>query len=273
MILVTGATGNVGHNVVEQLLAHGQAVRAMTRDPSRGHFPEGVEVVAGDLSQPESLPAALDGVEGVFLFPVHGQLRSFVDLAGRGGVERIVLLSSASVTTQPPNPIAVAHLESEQIVAAGTVPWTFVRPGAFMTNDLQWAPQIRAESVVRAPYGGANLAPIDERDIAAVAVAALLGEGHAGRDYVLSGPESLSQAERVKLIAEVLGRDIRFEEQTPDEYRQAMADRPPQIVEAFLAMLASRSGQAAEVLPTVAEVTGRPAFTYRQWVEHHRDDF
>lgn len=273
MILVTGATGNVGHNVVEQLLAHGQDVRAMTRDPSRARFPDGVEVVAGDLSRPDSLPAALEGVERAFLFPVHGQLRSFVDLASRGGLERIVLLSSSSVTMKPLNPIGQAHSESEQAVAAGTVPWTFVRPGAFMTNDLRWARQIVAESVVRGPYGGANSAPIDERDIAAVAVAALIGEDHAGQDYVLTGPESLSQAERVKILAEVLGRDIRFEEQSTDEYRRAMADRPSQIVESLLAMLARQAEHPAEVLPTVAEITGRPAFTYRQWVEHHRDEF
>jgi len=273
MILVTGATGNVGHNVVEQLVTHGEAVRAMTRDPARARFPEGVEVVAGDLSQPESLPAALEGVDRAFLFPVHGQLSDFVALAGRGGVQRIVLLSSSTVTVTPLSSIGQSHADSEQTVAAGDVPWTFVRPGAFMTNDLRWVPQIKAESVVRAPYGGATSAPIDERDIAAVSVSALLGEEHAGRDYVLTGPEALSQAERVKLLSEVLGRTIRFEEQTPDEYRQAMADRPPEIVETLLAMLGGQASRTAEVLPTVALVTGRPAFTYRQWVEHHRADF
>lgn len=273
MILVTGATGNVGHNVVEQLVEQGQAVRAMTRDPARARVPEGVEVVAGDLSRPESLPAALQGVERAFLFPVHGQLRSFVDLAGQVGMERIVLLSSASVTAKELNSIGQAHTEAEQTVAAGTVPWTFVRPGQFMTNDLRWAPQVKAESVVRAPYGTATSAPIDERDIAAVAVTALLGEGHAGRGYVLSGPEALSLAERVKLLAEVLGRDIRFEEQTPDEYRRANAGQPAQTVETRLATFARQAGQTPEVSNTVAEVTGRPAFTYRQWVEHHRGDF
>jgi uncharacterized protein YbjT (DUF2867 family) len=273
MILVTGATGNVGHNVVAQLLEQGQAVRAMTRDPGRAHFPEGVEVVAGDLSRAESLPAAVYGVQRAFLFPVHGQLRTFVDLADGYGLERIVLLSSSTVTTRPLNSIGQAHADSEETVAAGRVPWTFVRPGAFMTNDLRWAPQIKAESVVRAPYGAATSAPIDERDIAAVAVAALLGDGHAGRDYVLTGPESLSQAERVKLLGEALGREVRFEEQTPEEYREAMADRPPQVVETLLGLLARQVGATAEVRPTVAEVTGRPAFTYRQWAEHHRADF
>ena len=273
MILVTGATGNVGHNVVEQLLGQGEAVRAMTRDPARARFPDGVEVVAGDLSQAGSLPAALKGVDRAFLFPVHGQLRSFVDLAGRCALERIVLLSSSSVTMKPLNSIGRSHADSEQTVAAGEVPWTFVRPGAFMTNDLRWAPQIKEESAVRAPFGAASSAPIDERDIAAVSVAALLGEGHAGRDYVLTGPEALSQAERVMLLSEVLGRTIRFEEQTPDEYRQAMADRPREVVETLLAMLGGQAARTPEVRHTVADVTGRPAFTYRQWVEHHRADF
>src|ERR1700680_668219 len=219
MILVTGATGNVGRNVVEKLVAEGQEVRALTRDTARARFPDQVDVVSGDLSRPETLPAALKGVERAFLFPVPG-LEGFLDLARRSGVDRIVLLSSSAVTTEHPSAIARVHLGNEQAVAQSGLPWTFVRPGAFMANDLRWAPGIKAEGVVRAPYGDATTAPIDERDIAAVVVTALLHDGQAGPSYALTGPDSLTQIERVQILAAALGQALRFEEQTPGQFRQ-----------------------------------------------------
>jgi uncharacterized protein YbjT (DUF2867 family) len=273
MILVTGATGNVGRNVVEQLLAEGQEVRALTRDAARARFPDQVDVVSGDLSRPETLPAALDGVERAFLFPVPGQLEGFLDLARRSGVGRIVLLSSSAVTIEHPSPIARAHLDNEQAVALSGLPWTFVRPGAFMANDLRWAPQIKAEGVVRAPYGNATTAPIDERDIAAVVVTALLHDGQAGCSYTLTGPESLTQIERVQILATVLGRALRFEEQTPGQFRQQMSRLPPYVADSLLELLASRVGTTAEITGTVRQVTGRPPHSYRQWAAHHRADF
>lgn len=273
MILVTGATGKVGRNVVEQLLAVGQEVRALTRDTSRARFPDQVNVVPGDLSRPETLPAALDGVERAFLFPVPGQLEGFLDLARRSGVERTVLLSSSAVTMEQPSTIARGHIDNEQAVARSGLPWTFVRPGAFMANDLRWAPQIKAEGVVRAPYGHAATAPIDERDIAAVVVTALLHEGHAGRSYPLTGPESLTQIERVQILAAALGQALRFEEQTPDDFRRQMSRLPPHVADGLLELLASRVGTTAQVTGTVRQVTGRPPRSYRQWADHHLADF
>jgi uncharacterized protein YbjT (DUF2867 family) len=272
MILVTGATGNVGRNVVEQLLAEGQEVRALTRNTARARFPDQVDVVCGDLSRPETLPAALDGVKRAFLFPVPG-LEGFLDLARRSGVDQTVLLSSAAVTMEHPSPIARAHIDNERAVALSGLPWTFVRPGAFMVNDLRWAPQIKAEGVVRAPYGDAATAPIDERDIAAVVVTALLHDGHAGRSYTLTGPESLTQVERVQILATALGQALRFEEQTPGQFRQQMSRLPPLVADGLLELLASRVGTTAEVTGTVWQVTGRPPHSYRQWAIHHLADF
>jgi uncharacterized protein YbjT (DUF2867 family) len=274
MILVTGATGNVGRNVVAQLVAGGLEVRALTRDPARArtYLPEGVEVVAGDLTRPETLPAALTGVERAFLFPVHGHLHDFLEIGRRQGLERVVLLSSSSVTQEPPNAIGTWHAESEAAVAASELSWTFVRPGAFMTNDLRWMPQIESGGVVRAPYGQAAMAPIDERDIAAVAVAALLQDGHAGQAYTLTGPESLTQVERVAILASVLERDLTFEEQTPEELRQQGAGSSP-ISETLLGLLAERVGKRAEISDVGPRVTGSPAHTYAQWADHHRADF
>jgi uncharacterized protein YbjT (DUF2867 family) len=265
MILVTGATGNVGRNVVEQLLAEGQEVRALTRDTTRARFPGQVDVVSGDLSRPETLPAAFDGVKRAFLFPVPGHMEGFLDLARRSGTDRVVLLSSSAVTMEHPSPIARTHLDNEQVVNLSGLPWTFVRPGAFMANDLRWAPQIKAEGIVRAPYGNATTAPIDERDIAAVVVTALLHDGHAGRSYTLTGPESLTQIERVQILAAALGQALRFEEQTPSQFRQQMSRLPPFVVDGLLELLASRVGTTAEVTGTVRQVTGRPPYSYRQW--------
>jgi len=141
-ILVTGGTGNVGADVVRQLLDAGERVRVLTRDPDGHTWPDGVEVVRGDLNRPETLPAALAGVGRALLFPAAGGAGGFLDAAYPAGLRHVVLLSSASVTLPTPGYIGERHLRLERAVAASGLPWTFVRPGAFMTNDLAWAPQI-----------------------------------------------------------------------------------------------------------------------------------
>jgi uncharacterized protein YbjT (DUF2867 family) len=273
MILVTGATGNVGRNVVEQLLAAGEVVRALTRNPAGAGLDSAVDTVFGDLSRPETLAGALRGVERAFLFPVHGQLQAFLDIAKDNSVDLVVLLSSSSVIMDQPNSIARLHIDSEEVVQSSGLAWTFVRPGAFMTNDLRWAPGIKAGGVVRAPYGEAAASCIDERDIAAVAVAALQNDGHAEKSYTLSGPESLTQVERVDLLSEAIGRPVRFEEQSPDAFRQQMSAMPSHVADSLLGLLASSVGTTAPITDTVQEVTGRSPHTYRQWAAHHVADF
>ena len=271
MILVTGATGNVGRHVVAQLVEAGEKVRAIARNPGRAAFPDGVDVVRADLSDPSTLSDALAGVRRAFLFPVSGATEGF--LARADDLERLVLLSSAAVTYDEPNEIALRHLEPERALAASGLQWTFVRPGAFMTNDLQWAPGGKA-GVVRAPYGGAAVAAIDERDIAAVAVRALLDDTHVGKAYELSGPESLTVADRVRIIGEVLGREVRFDEQDPAEARAQMSRYVPErVVDGLLTMFASLVGTTAPVLPGVRDVTGRDPHTYAEWVALRRADF
>ena len=156
--------------------------------------------------------------------------------------------------------------------------WTHVRPGMFMTNTLSWAPSIRTGDVVRQPYPAATAAPIHEADIAAVAVAALLDpERHAGAAYALSGPEALSQLDRVRILAEVLGRPVRFEEQSRDQARADLLASPwmnERLADSLLDMLAASNGVAdGLVLPTVGDVLGRPPRSFVDWVEDHRDAF
>lgn len=273
MILVTGATGNVGRHVVRGLVEAGQPVRALTRDPDRAALPAGVEVVRGDLTRPESLTGALDGVDRVSLFPVPEAVQGFLDVASRAGVRRIVVLSSAAAASS--NGIGRRHLAVEQAVEAAGAEWTHVRPGAFASNALwNWGPSIRAEGVVRAPYGDAAVAPVHEADIAAVITTALLEEGHTGRRYELSGPQSLTHREQVEILGRAIGRDIAFVELSPEQARERMLRTVPEpVVDALLGLWAAAVGVPATVLPTVEQVTGHQARSFAQWAAEHADRF
>ncbi|GAA5192206.1 NAD(P)H-binding protein [Rugosimonospora acidiphila] len=274
MILVTGGTGNVGREVVRQLLDAGERVRVIARDPSRAALPEPAEVVPGDLTRPETLPAALEGTDRAFLFPVFAGLEGFLDAARRVKLAHVVLLSSSAVSYPTANWIGDQHRALEEAVAASGLPWTHVRPGGFMTNDLAWTRQIINEGVVRGVYGRSASAPVDPRDIAAVAVRALLDGGHAGRAYELTGPQSLTQLDRVRTIGEVIGRPVRFEEQPREQFAAQLRQRMPEpAAEFMLDLLASMEGATAEVLPTVEEVTGRPAYSYAEWIRHWMTEF
>jgi uncharacterized protein YbjT (DUF2867 family) len=277
-LLVTGATGRVGRQLVSQLLDTNAQVRAMTRNPDAAGLPPEVEVVRGDLTDPASLEGGLDGVDAVFLLwtaPASAVPAAIDRIAGH--TRRIVFLSSPHQTPHPlfqqPNPMAAMHAEIERTIDAAGLRWTFLRPGMFAANTLLWwAAQIRAGDVVRWPYADAPTAPIDERDIAAVAVRALLDTGHEGKDYVLTGPQSLTQREQVETIGEVIGRPLRFEEMTPDEARREWA-APPPVVGMLLNAWAAALGQPALVTSKVEEITGRPPRTFRDWVGDHAQEF
>lgn len=275
-ILVTGATGNVGGSVVTQLLERGIVPRVLTRDPGRAAFPPGVEAVKGDLAAPETLPAALDGVEQMFLFAVGGTGPAVAAAAKAAGVRQVVFLSSMAVVGAGArsNPIGRLHAEIEDAVRDAGLRWTFLRPGAFATNALGWAPQIRATGVVRSPHAGAVRTSIHEADIAAVGVAALTEDGHDGKGYSLTGPEALTQAEEVALIGEAIGRPTRLEEISEEEFKQAVADRMPSgFADQMLSYWRASVGTTPPVLSTVEDVTGRPARTFGQWARDHAADF
>ena len=171
--------------------------------------------------------------------------------------------------------MAVFHAEIERLIAAAGVASTIIRPGMFASNTLLWwGETIRNGDVVRWPYGAAETAPIDERDIAAVAARALYEDGHAGGDYVLTGPESLSQAEQVRIIGDALGRRIQFEELSPEEFRRETAGRwPGPVVDMLLAAWGATLGRPAFVTSTVSDIVGSPARTFRQWAADHAAAF
>lgn len=275
MFLVTGAKGNVGGELVRLLAGAGERVRALIRrDADRSALPAGVEGVVGDLNRPATLSEALAGVRGVHLLSGYQDMPGVLAEIRRAGVERVVLQSSSAVPGgDMSNAVARYHILSEAAVRESGVAWTFLQPDSFMSNTLQWVPQLRAGDVVHAPFVGVRVATIDPYDVAAVSAAALAG-GHEGRSYRLSGPESLLPADRVSVLARVLGRDLRFEPQSDVDARAEMSGAmPAQYVDAFFSFFADGKLDESEVLPTVREVTGRHPRTFEQWARAHVDAF
>lgn len=275
MILVTGATGNIGSELVSLLAQAGQQVRALVRDPAGVALPPGVQPVTGDLNRPDSLADALIGVRGVFLLPGYADMPGLLARMREAGVRRVVLLSSGSAAlADMSNAISRYMTLSERAVREAGVPWTFLRPRAFMSNALRWLPQLRAGDLVRVPFAGVAAAAIDPADIAAAAALALTSDGHEGRIYELTGPDSLLPADQIAVLAKVLGRDLRCEGLPDEEARAQMeATMPAEYVDAFFRFYADGTLDESQVLPTVREVTGHPPRTFAQWAEVHADAF
>ncbi|MDQ7804284.1 NAD(P)H-binding protein [Amycolatopsis sp. A133] len=273
MYLVTGATGNVGSEVVSALAAAGAPVRALVRRPD-AELPDGAEAAVGDLNSPDGLTDALTGVEGVFLLSGYENMPGMLAQARDAGVRRIVLLSGGSAALADlDNAVSRYMTLSERAVRESGLDWTFLRPRAFMSNALRWLPQLRAGDTVRAQFPHVAAACIDPADIAAVAALALAG-GHEGLVHELTGPVAIRPAEQVEVLASVLGRDLRFVGLSDDETRAELAAAMPrEYVEAFWSFYVDGTLDEATVYPTVGEVTGRPARSFAQWVEAHADAF
>jgi uncharacterized protein YbjT (DUF2867 family) len=273
-ILVVGATGNVGGQVLTQLTAAGAQVRALARHSDATALPPQVEVVRGDLTLPETLESCLEGIDTVFLvWPAPSATVAPVLERIAMHARRIVFLSAPIKTSHPlfqqPNPSRALVEQIERRIETSGLQWTFLRPGMFAGNARHWwVPQLRAGDVVRWPYLAVPTAPIDERDIAAVAVRALCEDGHAGAEYVLTGPQSLSQFEQVTMIGRVLGRSLRIEEISADEARRELLI-PAMLLDAWAAAI----GQPAFVTSTVADITGAPARTFLDWATDHAAEF
>ena len=280
MILVTGATGTVGREVVAQLLQAGQSVRAMTRNPAQAQIDRRVEVVTGDFSVPETLARAVEGTERVFSLtfgPQTGvQERHLARAAKAAGVHHIVKLSALGGDNETRNTIRKWHDEGEQAIRDTGIALTVLRPGAFMSNALHWRESIRAHGKVFSNYGDGKLPPVHPRDIAAVAVRALTADGHAGRVYPLTGPEALSVSEQVEILSAATGKRLEYVPVTDEAARTGFeqAGMPAFLIDALLPFAAFiRSGRAAEVVDTVEAVTGRPALTFRDWARENAAAF
>ncbi|MFF0412251.1 NAD(P)H-binding protein [Kitasatospora sp. NPDC004745] len=274
VILVIGATGSVGRHVASALAEGGYGVRALVRDPGRVPLPEGVEAVRGDLSAPETLAAALRGVDRVYLMwpglPVEPRVVELI----AAHAERVVYLSADVADLADDEPAVIFHQEIERLIRKSGVRWTFVRAIDFAGNTLGWADQVR-QGVVRWPYGRARRSLVHERDIADVAVRALTEDGHDGARHVVTGPESIAHAELVRLIGEELDIELRWEELAPAAAREQLtaAWGDAAFVDSRLRAWESFTHQPERITDTVERVLGRPARTFRSWVRDHAEDF
>ncbi|MEV7982769.1 SDR family oxidoreductase [Streptomyces sp. NPDC086519] len=281
MILVTGATGTIGSDVVRQLAGRGAKVRALTRDPAKARVPAGVEVVRGDYGDPASLDAALSGATAVFLLrppgPDEGQDAALVGAARTAGVERLVKLSAIGTGDPDSGPSAQWHVAGERAVRDSGLAWTVLRPSSFASNTLTWLPALRAGEPVPNMTGDGASGVIDPRDIAEVAVRALLDAGHAARTYTLTGPEAITVPGQAAVLAEVLGRPVPTRNLSPDQTRDFLRTAWGMDgirAEGVLTGLAFvRAGGNAVVTEDTQEVLGRPARTFREWAEDHRGAF
>jgi uncharacterized protein YbjT (DUF2867 family) len=285
MLLVTGATGTIGRPLIDALVNDGVKVRAVTRDPQATDLSADVEVVEGDPARPDTIAPYLDGVTAVFLHPraagdAAGELLA---LARERGVKRVVALSATNVDDnldeQPSRYRGDRNKEAEDAAAASGLAWVSLRASFFARNTLDaWGAQIRAGDVVRGPYVSFAEAPIHERDLAAVAARALRTDAlvaRRGRRLELTGPQSLTHAEMVATIGDVIGRRLRYQETPPEVAKQGMVAHgfPEPFVQALLARYANEVGRPAPVSGEVEKALGRPACTYAQWVADHAAAF
>ncbi|WP_149552148.1 SDR family oxidoreductase [Streptomyces marokkonensis] len=268
MILVTGATGNIGSALVRQLRTSGAPpVRGLTRDAARASFPDGVEAVEGDLARPASLKPALDGVRSLFLVPGAGADADVVTAARRAGVEHVVLVSSITVRTHPHLPAAAENLALERLLQDSGMSWTILRPTQFASNALWWSASVREHRSIRVPYADVGLPAVHPADIAAVARAALTGPGHRGRTYALTGPARITPRQQARAIGAALRQEVSVEEIGREEAHRQMAPfMGEQTAHAVLDLMGGDvNDELLEVHDTVPHVTGSPARPFRQW--------
>jgi uncharacterized protein YbjT (DUF2867 family) len=271
-ILVTGATGRVGRIVLDRIREAGTPVRALTRDPVAARLPAGVQVAEGDLTRPSTLVRAFEGIRVLYLFPVPQTAVEVLRLARQAGVRRVVVLSSSAVTDGTDT---THHLPVEKAAERSGLAWTHVRPGEFALNKLTtWGRSIRGDRVVRSAHPDCVGVPVHEADVAAVAVAALLDERHAGAAYTVTGPQALTHREQAKAIGEGIGCDIRLEEVSVAQAHADLVSQglPPQVADYVLAFEAKWTHDPPTVQPTVEQVTGAPGRTLAQWAADHTDD-
>jgi uncharacterized protein YbjT (DUF2867 family) len=274
-ILVTGATGNVGAEVVDALTRANVHVRALVRDASRAQLPSGVEPVEGDLDRPESLSAALADVDAVFLLPGYRDMPGVLRAIADAHAERVVLLSGTSAASgDTSNAVTAYMMRSEAALLGSGVPGTILRSYGLMSNALRWIDQLKAGDVVREPFADVPVAMVDPYDLGEVAARALSSDAHEGQTYLVSGGMAIRPADRVRILGEVLGRALRLDPLSNDEaHAQMSRQMPAEYVDAFFDFNVAGSLDESQPQSTVQEILGRPPRTFEQWAQAHAGAF
>ena len=282
MILVTGATGTNGCEILARLARHGVPTTAMMRQPeSAKGIPDAIGRVAGDFDDERSLDRALAGVKSAFLLTpstehAEAQQERFVVAAARAGVRHIVKLSQFAADADSPVRFLRYHAAVEAAIRRTDMTWTFLRPNLFMQGLLQFAGMIQRKDVFAAPIGSARVSAVDVRDIADVAVAALTGSGHEGRTYTLTGPEALTHGEMAVRLSAATGRTVAFHDASDDDLRQVLGTvgMPEWQIEGLIEDYAHyRRGEAAEIATGVLDVTRRKPRGFAEFARDYAESF
>ncbi|KOU23336.1 NmrA family transcriptional regulator [Streptomyces sp. WM6372] len=271
MIVVTGATGNVGRPLTQALAEAGEQVTAVSRHAAV--VPDGVRHVVADLAAPQGLIPALDGASALFLL-LSGDLHApearptdIVDLAVASGVRRVVLLSSQGVATRPLGPSRIAMRAVEDALRGSGLDWAVLRPGGFASNAFAWAESVRTQGTVAAPFGDVGVPIVDPVDIAEVAAACLLDDRHTGGVFELTGPAVITPRQQAEAIAAALGSPVRFHELTRAEAKAAMTRFvPPELVDDTLDIIGSPNPAELRISSDVERVLGRAPSPFGDWV-------
>ena len=282
MILITGATGNNGQELIRQLTAMGHRVRALVRKPAEAAKLGGnIEVAPGDFDLPETLESALQGVEKAFLLtPVAEHFvqwqKDFIEAAQRAKIKHLVKFSGMGAHARSASELLKLHAEADEILRSSGVPFTILQPNSFHQNILSSANTIKAQGVFYWPLKNASQSTVDVRDISAVAAKVFTSSGHQGKTYVITGPEALTFQQAAEKLSSVLGRKIQYVDvpisAAADGMRNSgMPDWNVHAVSDLLAYFAT--GAAATVTDTVPRLLGRPATSFEQFVKDHRAAF
>ncbi|MGW6697386.1 SDR family oxidoreductase [Nocardia sp. NPDC055049] len=277
MIVVTGATGNIGSTLVGLLVDAGAQVRAVSRGTRPVDLPTGVEHTVADLGDLDSLSPALQGADALFLLITGEQLMTgpepalLLKTAADAGIRRVVFVSSQGAVTRPQSDGYARTIAFEQALAESGLEWTALRPGAFFSNTFAWIEPVRTQRVIPTPFGDIGLPAVDPADIAAVAAVALREDGHHGRAYTLTGPAVLTPRDQAAAVAEAIDAPITFLELTVDEAKQNMLRFMPEpVADHTLTILGMPTAEEQQVSTDIEDVLGRPATTYAQWARRHR---